>query len=81
MLTKLIKVGNSKGIRIPSGILKECEIEDQIEIEVKDNTIILKPVKKVREGWDEAFKKMHQKLEDKLIDENIDAEMDDWEWT
>ena len=81
MLAKLIKVGNSKGIRIPSAILKQCHIDDQVEIEVKDNTIIIRPIQKPRSGWDDALKIMSGNGDDKmLIDINIDAGMDDWEW-
>ncbi len=81
MLSKVIKVGNSKGIRIPSVFLKKCNIEDQVDIEVKGNTIIIKPFQNPRVGWDEAMKIMHNNGDDNLImDSNIDAEMDDWEW-
>ncbi|MFN8576329.1 MAG: AbrB/MazE/SpoVT family DNA-binding domain-containing protein [Candidatus Sericytochromatia bacterium] len=80
MLTKLIKVGNSKGIRIPSSILKECQITDQLEMEVKNNTIIIKPLNKARQGWEEAFRLMSERKEDKLLIDNIDEEMDNWEW-
>ncbi|MEK7432469.1 MAG: AbrB/MazE/SpoVT family DNA-binding domain-containing protein [Cyanobacteriota bacterium] len=81
MLTKVIKIGNSKGIRIPSNILKQCSIEEDIELDVKNNQIILKSIKKSRDGWDSAMKKMSKLKEDTLfIDDNIDNEMDDWEW-
>jgi len=81
MLARIIKVGNSKGIRIPSLLLKKCNISEQVELEVKGNTIIIKPVIKPRAGWDDALKNVHDNGDDKMmIDNSIDAEMDDWEW-
>ncbi len=82
MKTNLVPIDNSKGIRIPAAILKQCNIENQVELEVKKNKIVLKPVKaKPREGWDSAFKLMHERKEDMLlIGEAIDTKMEDWEW-
>jgi len=81
MIAKIIQIGNSKGIRIPNQILKDMNIENQIEILINDNKdeIILKPVHKIREGWVDSFKKMNSVSDDKLlIDDSLDLK--DWEW-
>jgi antitoxin MazE len=65
MQSSLIDIGNSKGVIIPSGFLKECFIENEITIEVKNNTIIISPDNK-RKGWAEAFKKMAENGDDEL---------------
>ncbi len=77
MKTKLVPIGNSKGVRIPSAILKQCDFENQVELEVDKDKIIIKSVKHMpRRGWEKAFKLMHERKEDLLlIDESIDAEM------
>ena len=80
MKANLISIGNSKGIRIPQVMLRECRIEDEVELTREDDTIVIKPVKgRPRRGWDKAFKLMHERKDDAiLIDEAID--MEDWEW-
>jgi antitoxin MazE len=81
MIAKVIQIGNSKGIRIPNQILKEMNIENQIELIINDkkDELILKPVHKIREGWSESFKKMKSSSDDKLmIEDSLD--LDDWEW-
>ncbi len=81
MITKIIQIGNSKGIRIPSQVLQELNIENQVELIVgeKKDEIILKPINKTREGWEESFKKMRTANDDKLvIDDSLD--LNDWEW-
>jgi len=82
MLISVVPIGNSRGIRLPKGILEQCQITDKVELEVQDSEIILKPVKKkVREGWEGQFKKMHEREDDKLlIDEVPEDEALDWEW-
>ena len=81
MIAKIIPIGNSKGIRIPNQIIKQLDIKNQIELIVdeKENKIILKPIKKTREGWSDSFKLMSKKNDDDLIiDDSID--LNDWEW-
>ncbi len=81
MRTNLIQIGNSKGVRIPAFLLKECNIKDRIELEVVDSKIILKAINKPRQNWEEAFKSMHDNGNDKLIiSDSIDLDSEELEW-
>jgi len=81
MRARVIKIGNSQGLRIPKPILDQTGILDDVEIEVKENQIIIRPIKKVREGWDAAFKMMGEAGDDEsIIDENILHSWDEEEW-
>ncbi len=81
MLLDIVKIGNSKGVRLPSIVLKECNITDQVNIEVSDGKIIMYPVMQPRAGWEKAFRKMHAAGEDKqIISEGVSDELEDWEW-
>jgi antitoxin MazE len=46
MRVSVAQIGNSKGIRIPQSILKQCEIEDEVDLDVQDKTIVLRPIHK-----------------------------------
>ncbi len=82
MLLSVVQIGNSKGIRIPKAILEQCNIRDQIELEVKAGQIILTPVSEApRKRWDKAFRKMAENSDDSLlIPDTVEIDMDDWEW-
>ena len=82
MKVNIISIGNSKGIRIPRAILEQCNLNDEALIEVKNNVLFIKPVKKKpRKGWEKAFKSMHDRKEDALfIDDTADIEIKDWVW-
>lgn len=82
MLIRIVQIGNSKGIRIPKTILEQCNIHDQIELDVKNGKIILEPVyDSPRQGWDEAFREMAANSDDSLlISDDVDMDMEDWEW-
>jgi antitoxin MazE len=80
MKTDVIKIGNSKGVRLPATMLKQCGIGSKVEIEVRQNEIILKPVQSPREGWEAAFLQMHECEDDRLIiPDEIDGELlEEW---
>jgi antitoxin MazE len=53
MLVSIIRIGNSKGIRLPKALLEQCEIDNAVELEVKGKEIVLRPTKKrPREDWE-----------------------------
>ncbi len=81
MKVNIISIGNSKGIRIPKSIIDQCHFNNEAELEVENNKLVIKPVKKkVRAGCDKAFKLMHERKEDVLLDDSLDIEMKNWEW-
>lgn len=67
MQLDIIKIGNSKGIRLPQTVLKQCGIESKVELEIQNDYIIIKPVTTPRQGWVEAFKLMHRNNDDSLL--------------
>jgi antitoxin MazE len=83
MQSTIRNIGNSKGVIIPQNILKQCFIEDDITIEVKDNKIIISPAhEQKRTGWAEAFKEMAKNGDDELIIPDVleDDDTHDWTW-
>ncbi len=86
MKVKIVKIGNSKGIRIPKVLLRQTGIDDEVNLEVKDDQIILRPLKEsIRKGWDNSFRKMADEGDDKLIDEEFLSDQtafdeEEWEW-
>ena len=84
MRARVIKIGNSQGLRIPKPILEQTGIMDDVEIEVDKNKIIIRPVKNAREGWDNAFKMMREKGDDALLIDDIDVsnswDEEEWQW-
>ena len=82
MRARVVKIGNSQGIRIPKPILEQTGIMDDVELEVEKNQIIIRPVANPRAGWDDAFKSMSDKGDDTLFfgDENTYHSWDEEEW-
>ena len=82
MKVSVVQIGNSKGIRIPKAVLEQCNIENEVDLEVNDGKIILEPTAhKPRKGWDEQFAAMADNQEDRLlVDDLLDADIEEWEW-
>lgn len=82
MRARIVKIGNSQGIRIPKPLLEQTGIMDDVELEVEQNQIIIRPVLNPRAGWDDAFKAMADRGDDTIIDEaeNISHSWDEDEW-
>lgn len=82
MKVSVVPIGNSRGVRIPKAILEQLEISDQVEMEVENKQIILRPVNRnPRSGWEEVLRQMNENEEDKLlIPETGTDEGFDWEW-
>lgn len=80
METSIIKIGNSKGLRLSKTILEKYNIKDKVEMILEKGQIILKPIDSPRKNWGKAFEKMHQNNDDKLlmIDVFDDENLDEW---
>ena len=84
MKAKIIKIGNSRGIRLPKAILHQLGIHDEVDLEVERDRIVIKPIRRIRNGWSEAFRKMSVKTDDRLLDEEATLFQSSWdeeEWT
>ncbi len=80
---KVVRIGNSRGIRIPKVMLDQYNINDEVELEAKEDCLIIKSSHAARDGWEDAFSKMRAKQDDNLvIDDSITNEFDEdeWEW-
>ena len=80
MEISIIKIGNSKGIRLSKELIDRYKIKDKIELIFEKGYLILKPVKKPRKGWENAFKEMHEKGDDKLLIDDVfkDENFEEW---
>lgn len=79
METKIIRIGNSKGLRLSKTILEKYEIKDSVNLKLEKDHIIIEPLRKPRENWDAAFKEMHVKGHDELLIPGLFVEEMDWE--
>jgi antitoxin MazE len=80
--TRIVKIGNSQGIRIPKLLLEQSGIHSEVEIEVQGDHLTIRTASRLRSGWDEAFAEMSKQQDDVLLDEVSITDWDqvEWEW-
>ncbi|OFX20876.1 MAG: hypothetical protein A2V77_24505 [Anaeromyxobacter sp. RBG_16_69_14] len=77
MRTHIVRVGNSKGVRIPKTMLAELRLDDEVELAVENQALVIRRVRKPREGWEEAFAAAGRQP---LLDAALPTRFDESEW-
>ena len=80
MKTKLVRIGNSRGIRIPKPLLEEAGLDDEVTLTVTEQGLVIESVNNPRAGWAAAAKLLHERGEDGLLDEPTPTAFDETEW-
>ena len=79
--SKVVKIGNSRGIRIPRALLEQAGLTDEVEMTVEDNKLIIRSAQLSRQGWEAQFSAMAEHGDDRLLDQAPSTRWDEDEWT
>lgn len=84
MKASIVRIGNSQGIRIPKVVLEQTRLRGEVELEVRDRQIVIRPAEKPRQNWARRFRAMAAVGDDKLLDAEAVGQTswdkDDWQW-
>ena len=82
MKTRLVQIGNSCGVRLPKPLIEEVELDDEVELQVREGTIVIRPLRSARSGWAEAARVLRKNEGDQLLDPPTPTRFDEeeWEW-
>jgi antitoxin MazE len=81
--TRIIKIGNSQGVRIPKLLLEQANLGEEVELEVQEGGILIQGTHTARSGWEDQFKQMAEQGDDQLLDNELlatDWDETEWEW-
>jgi antitoxin MazE len=81
MKAHIVRIGNSRGIRLPKTLLQESQLEDEVELQAEPGRILISKTAKPRTGWAEAAQRMRERDEDRLLDQPTSTRFDKKEWT
>jgi antitoxin MazE len=78
--TRIVQIGNSKGIRVPKVLLEHAQLPDEVELQSENGRLIVRAARGPRAGWADAAKAMHARGDDQLLDAATSSHFDDKEW-
>jgi len=81
MKAELVRIGNSRGIRIPKPFIEQCGLGETVELRVANDCLIIAAGRQLRQGWDDAFRASGHTADDELMLEVTEPnEFDHREW-
>jgi antitoxin MazE len=84
MRTRIVRIGNSQGIRIPKALLEQAGLSGEVDMSVENNSLVIRPAWKPRPAWAAAFREMAARHEDNMLDGAPPSlsrwDEGDWEW-
>jgi antitoxin MazE len=80
--TRIVRIGNSRGIRIPKILLDQAQLPEEVELHAEPGRLVIQGARLPRTGWAEAAQTMSEQGEDKLLDEPTATRFDreEWDW-
>ena len=77
---RIVRIGNSKGIRIPKVLLEHAQLPDEVELQAENGRLIVRAARGPRAGWAAAAHTMHDQGDDQLLDATTVSRFDEKEW-
>ena len=80
--TRIVRIGNSRGIRVPKGLLEQAQLPEDVELLAEHGRLVVRAAQGPRAGWAAAAKAMHAEGDDQLLDAPTRTRFDekDWQW-
>ncbi|MEJ1967239.1 MAG: AbrB/MazE/SpoVT family DNA-binding domain-containing protein [Rhizomicrobium sp.] len=81
---EIVRIGNSKGVRIPKALREQVGLEGPVTLSVENGALVVRPARrKPREGWAEQYDKALKEnpKEELLLPDDMGTVYDkDWTW-
>ena len=80
--TRIVRIGNSRGIRVPKLLLDQAQLPDEVELHAEPGRLVVQGARRPRTGWAEAARAMTHAGHDDLLDAPSPTRFDreEWEW-
>jgi antitoxin MazE len=80
--TRVVRIGNSQGIRVPKSLLEEAQLPQEVELHAEPGRLVVRAARGPRSGWAEAARTMRARDDDRLLDTPTVTRFDveDWTW-
>ena len=81
MRTQLVRIGNSRGVRLPKTVIDEVGLTDEIDLRVEDRCVVIAPLHVPRSGWADAAQRLRADSKGLLVGyAPTRFDEDEWQW-
>ena len=80
MKTRLVRIGNSRDVRLPKAVIAQAGLTEEVELGVRDGAVVIARTTSARSGWADAARQMRQRDEDRLLYAPTPTRFDEKEW-
>jgi antitoxin MazE len=81
MKTRLVRIGNSRGIRIPKPLIEQAGLEDEVVLRPTADGLLVQAVREPRAGWGDAAAELAGSARGGMLDAPTPTAFDEEEWT
>ncbi len=78
--TRIVRIGNSKGIRVPKALLEHAQLPAEVELQAEVGRLTIRAARGPRGGWAAAARTMRDRGDDRLLDASTTSRFDENEW-
>ena len=79
MKTRIVRIGNSQGVRIPKPLLEQAGLPEEVDVAAENGRIVITPAARPRATWAEAAASARARDETQL-DAPTSTRFDETEW-
>lgn len=80
MRSRIVRIGNSQGVRLPKLLLEQAGLTEEVELRAEAGQIVIAAPRTTRAGWAEAAQRAHAAGDDRL-EPTAAPRFDETEWT
>lgn len=80
MKARLVRIGNSRGVRLPKPLIEQAALTDEVDLSLQDGAVVIRSAGHPRSGWADAARALRAARGDRLTDEPDATHFDETEW-
>jgi antitoxin MazE len=80
MKAQLVRIGNSRGVRLPKAIIEQAGLTEEVELEVRGHTVVIAATRRAQAGWADAARALAAAGGGRLMDPETRTQFDEDEW-
>ena len=78
--TRIVRIGNSRGIRVPKLLLDRADLPDEVELRAEPGRLLVTAATRPRAGWAAKAQSMRRRGDDVPLDDVTPTRFDETQW-